>query len=92
MRFRVTWPDGCTEQCYSPSTIVTEHFEPGAVYPLDQFVELARVALEAANSRVRARFGMGCGQAMNQIIMIERTAARFAEMPGATVRVEGFTS
>ena len=52
---------------------------------------LARAALEAANGRVRARFGMGCALAMNQIIMIERTAALFADLPGATVRVEGFT-
>ena len=91
MRFCVTWPNGRSERCYSPSTIVTEHFEPGAVYPLDQFVALARAALEATNGRVRARFGMGCALAMNQIIMIERTAALFADLPGATVRVEGFT-
>lgn len=90
MRFRVRWPDGTTETCYSPSTIITEHLEAGIDYPLARFVEQACAALEAANGRVRARFGMGCSQALNQIAAIEQAAARFAELPGATVRIESF--
>lgn len=91
MHFRVRWPDGRTEDCYSPSTIITEHLEVGATYPVDAFVTKARTALEAANSRVRARFGMGCAQAMNQIDAIETAALTFADMQGAVVCVEGFT-
>lgn len=90
MRFRVRWPDGSLEDCYSPSTIVTQHLRTGYDYPLDRFVAQARDALEAANGRVRARFGMGCAQAVNQLAAIERTAATFADTPGAVVRVEGF--
>lgn len=90
MHFRVRWPDGRAEDCYSPSTIVTEHFEPGTAYPLGEFVARARTALEAANGRVRARFGMGCAQAVNQLAAIEATAATFAQVPGATVHVDGF--
>lgn len=90
MRFRVRWPDGRSEDCYSPSTIIAEHLETGVPYPVGAFVEKARAGLEAANGRVRARFGMGCAQAMNQIRAIEAAAAAFADMPDAVVRVEGF--
>ncbi|SFG37447.1 MSMEG_0570 family protein [Novosphingobium sp. CF614] len=90
MRFRVRWPDGSTETCYSPSTVITQHLEAGIDYPLPRFVERARAGLEAANERVRGRFGMGCSQALNQIAAIEQAAAAFAKMPTATVRVEGF--
>jgi uncharacterized repeat protein (TIGR04042 family) len=90
MHFRVRWPDGRLEECYSPSTIVTEHFEPGVAYSLDDFLARARTALKAANERVRARFGMGCAQAVNQLLAIETSAAAFADTPDATVRIEGF--
>jgi uncharacterized repeat protein (TIGR04042 family) len=90
MHFRVRWPDGRVEQCYSPSTIITRHFEPGASYPLDDFLARARTALQAANERVRSRFGMGCAQAVNQLLAIEASAAAFADTPDAIVRVEGF--
>ncbi len=92
MRFGIRWPDGRTEHCYSPSTIITSHLEEGVDYPLARFVEQARAGLEAANERVRARFGMGCAQAMNQIAAIEASAAAFADTPDATVRVTGFES
>lgn len=90
LRFRVHWPDGSIEDCYSPSTIITQHLEAGIDYPLARFVEQARAGLEAANGRVRARFGMGCSQALNQIAAIEQAAAAFADTPAAMVRVEGF--
>lgn len=90
MRFRIRWPDGRTEQCYSPSTIITEHLQARTDYPLATFVEKACAGLEAANARVRARFGMGCAQAMNQIAAIAHAAAAFADAPDATVRVEDF--
>ncbi len=90
MSFRVRWPDGEIEDCYSPSTVIREHLEAGADYPLGEFHAKARAALEAANARVRARFGMGCSQALRQLQMIDGRVASFADMPGAMVRVEGF--
>jgi uncharacterized repeat protein (TIGR04042 family) len=90
MQFRVRWPDGGVETCYSPSTIVREHFALGTEYPLAEFGARAQTALSEANARVRERFGMGCSQALNQLAAIERQVARFADLPGATVRVEGF--
>ena len=90
MHFHIRWPDGVEEACYSPSTIVTEHFQAPADYPLADFVARARTALNTASERVRSKFGMGCAQAMVQIASIEATAARFASIPNATVRVERF--
>ena len=90
MRFHIRWPDGREESCYSPSTIVAEHLAAGTDYPLADFVARATAALDAASERVRARFGMGCAQAMNQAAAIRRAAREFADWPGATVRVERF--
>lgn len=90
MRFHVRWPDGREEVCYSPSTVITEHFQPGATYLIAEFGEKARVALDAASERVRQRFGMGCAQAMNQADAIERSVASFSETPEATVTVTRF--
>jgi uncharacterized repeat protein (TIGR04042 family) len=90
MTFRVRWPDGEVDDCYSPSTVIREHLTPGVDYPLAEFHARARSALEAANARVRARFGMGCSGAINQLLEIDRRIASFSATPDATVRVESF--
>jgi uncharacterized repeat protein (TIGR04042 family) len=87
MYFRVRWPDGKVEDCYSPSTVIAEHFTAGSDYPIADFLDRARTALEAANDRVRARYGMGCGQAINQLAAIERTVAAFSDRD-AVVHIE----
>lgn len=90
MTFRVRWPDGAVEECYSPSTVIRDHLTPDTDYSLNDFHSRARAALEAANDRVRARFGMGCAQAINQLAEIDRRIASFATTPDAIVRVESF--
>jgi uncharacterized repeat protein (TIGR04042 family) len=89
-RFRVRWPDGSTEDCYSPSTVIRDHLRAGEAYPVGQFAQIAKAALEEANARVRARFGMGCSQAVMQMAAIEAQAARFADQPDGLVEVEAF--
>ena len=87
MRFRVRWPDGTRDLCYSPSLVIKDHFEPGRSYPLDAFVAKASEALTVASERVKARYGFPCSLALGQLRAIEAAAAR--QPPGA-VRVEGF--
>lgn len=87
VRFHIRWPDGREEACYSPSTVIREHFAVGDSYPVAEFAERATAALDAASERVRTRFGMGCAQAMNQAASLERTARTFADQPDATVIV-----
>lgn len=88
--FRIAWPDGSEADCYSPSTVVREHFAPGRRYPLDEFVALARTALGAASERVRARYGYACSSALDQLAQIERDAARFGDDANAHVTVIEF--
>lgn len=90
MLFRVRWPDGEVENCFSPSTIVREHLSVDEAYPVAVFAELAQAALEAANDRVRARFGMGCAQAQVQLAAIKAKAVHFADWPDPHVHVLAF--
>lgn len=88
--FRIRWPDQSEEVCYSPSSVVTGHFDAGAAYPLAEFRRRARAALTQASERVRTKYGYACSAAMDQLHGIETTAARFEGWPDATVKVLGF--
>jgi uncharacterized repeat protein (TIGR04042 family) len=90
VRFVVRWPDGTRESCYSPSTVIREHFVAGTDYPLDDFVSACRLALTAASERVRARYGSPCILALAQLVRIEARAGRFAGRPDAKVLLESF--
>ena len=90
MRFHLRWPDGTTAACYSPSLVVEEHLQPGACYPLAEFVARSREALQAASARVRAKYGFPCARALRQLEEIERRAASFAGAADAVVAVLGF--
>lgn len=87
MRFHIRWPDGSREACYSPSLIVKDHLAVGQDYPVDEFVDLSRLALGIASDRVRARYGFPCGRAMAQLARIEDAARRHGV---GTVHVEAF--
>ena len=90
--FRVRWPDGAVETCYSPSTVIKNYFDVGRSYDLGEFVALCREGLHAASERVRSRYGgSGCSHAMAQLAAIEAKAERQAA-EGATVKFEGFGS
>jgi uncharacterized repeat protein (TIGR04042 family) len=88
--FTVRWPDDSTDECYSPSLVVEEFFEPGVNYPLDAFVDLSRQALTEASQRVRARYGFLCSRAEAQLSEIERRAGEFQQTGDVTVTVEEF--
>ncbi len=57
MRFRIRWPDGMAESCYSPSLVIKDYLTPGEAYPLVDFVARSRTALTIASDRVKARYG-----------------------------------
>ena len=86
--FDVRWPDGLTQRCYSPSTIVEDYFTPGAEYELTEFVERSRTAPGIAGERVKEKFGFYCTGASDQLARIERTAAAYGDVSGAKVTVE----
>lgn len=90
IRFRIEWPDGAQETCYSPSLIVKSYFTPGSEYPLADFVERSQTALKIASDRVAAKYGYPCGLALGQLQQIEATAAKYSDLTAAKVRVLAF--
>jgi putative flavoprotein involved in K+ transport len=86
MDFVIEWPDGRCERCYSPSYVVEEHLAVGQHYPLRDFLERARRALELASERVRARYGFACSSALDQLARLEATAATLPESGRVLVR------
>jgi uncharacterized repeat protein (TIGR04042 family) len=90
MRFRIRWPDGSTESCYSPSLAVKDFLSVGSSYPLADFVMRSRTVLDIGSERVKEKFGWHCSRAAAQAARIETVAKSFAELPDARVVVDAF--
>ncbi len=90
MRFRVRWPDGKVESCYSPSLVIKDFFRAGENYGLADFLRRGREALAIASDRVEAKYGFPCSLARGQLARIEAACTRFQDLPDATVLVEAF--
>jgi uncharacterized repeat protein (TIGR04042 family) len=92
MHFRVKWPSGLVQDCYSPSYIVEEHLTEGTNYDVDEFVSRVRTALNIASERVLQRYGFECSSALDQLRAVEETAAALAPSDRAgKVAVLSFT-
>lgn len=89
MHFLVRWPDGSAQRCYSPSLVIKDYFTPGETYPVADFVQRSRTALDIASERVRLKYGYGCAHAAVQLEEIERVALQFGAAD-ARVTVEAF--
>jgi uncharacterized repeat protein (TIGR04042 family) len=87
--FRVSWPDGSTQRCYSPSLIVEEFFRAGQAYPVGEFLERSTEALGIASDRVREKYGFACSQTSAQLAEIRSRAEMYGDA-NAQVIVEGF--
>jgi uncharacterized repeat protein (TIGR04042 family) len=90
MHFRIRWPDGRSETCYSPSLVIKDYFTVGTTYALADFLERSRTALNIASERVRAKYGWPCSRAIAQLARIESAAATFAGIPDAQIAVDAF--
>src|SRR5689334_18355826 len=91
MHFKVQWPSGRVEDCYSPSWIIEEYLSAGSDYPVPDFVERVGVALNIASDRVRQKYGFACSSALDQLAAIHTTADALApEEQQGKVRVLGF--
>jgi uncharacterized repeat protein (TIGR04042 family) len=90
MHFKIQWPDGSQETCYSPSLIIKEYFEPGQNYSLGDFVDRSRTALNIASDRVLAKYGKPCGLAIRQLATLEAKAAQFTAQNQSIVQVIEF--
>ncbi len=90
INFKVQWPDGKQETCYSPSLIVKEYFEPGERYSVTEFVERSRESLTIASDRVQAKYGFPCSRALGQLRQIETTAKNYDDFSERTVTFLNF--
>jgi len=90
MQFRVRWPDGAVETCYSPSLVIKDYFRAGETYPLADFLARIREALRIASDRVETKYGCPCTRALGQLARIETVCAKFETAPDANVGVETF--
>ncbi len=90
MLFHIRWPDGTTEQCYSPSLVIKDHLAVGATYDVAEFMRRSRLALTIASDRVREKYGFACSRAMAQLARLESSARRFDVAPDAGVTVTSF--
>jgi uncharacterized repeat protein (TIGR04042 family) len=90
MRFHIRWPDGRSETCYSPSLVIENFFAPGESYPLAEFLQRSRAALNIASDRIEAKYGHACSLAAAQLTRIETVAKTFADVPEARVTVDAF--
>jgi uncharacterized repeat protein (TIGR04042 family) len=90
IRFRIRWPDGKVETCYSPSLVVKDFFSPGETYALADFLQRSRTAFGIASKRVEEKYGFPCSRAADQLDRIETAAQPFAGMPAARIAVDAF--
>jgi uncharacterized repeat protein (TIGR04042 family) len=88
MYFRVRWPDGREQECYSPSLVIRELVIPGQIYPVFEFMERSRAGLRIAAERVRAKYGFHCSAAMDQLAALEELAETYDAQ--ASVEIVGF--
>lgn len=75
--FRIRWPDGAEEDCYSPSTVIYDHLKAGETYRVDEFDTRSRAALDLAARRVEAKFGFRCSSADAQAAKLAVAIARY---------------
>ncbi len=90
VRFEVVWPDGKTEACYSPSSVIKQYFIIGKEYSINEFLNASENGLQAASNRVLSSYGYPCSNAMNQLSAIKARCADFVDHPKKTVTVTQF--
>ncbi|MBL4835677.1 MAG: MSMEG_0570 family nitrogen starvation response protein [Pseudomonas sp.] len=79
VNFTVRWPDGQQFIAYSPSTVIHQHLQHDTSYPVDDFMQRAETALDAASERVREVKGFYCSSAMDTLSQLRHTARSFSQ-------------
>jgi uncharacterized repeat protein (TIGR04042 family) len=90
MTFHIAWPDGSTEQCYSPSLVIKDHLAIGETYAVADFIARSRTALTIASDRVREKYGFACARAMAQLARLESGAKQFESSAQGGVTIMSF--
>jgi uncharacterized repeat protein (TIGR04042 family) len=77
--FRIRWPDGTVDHCYSPSSIIADHLKSSQNYTIADFMSLARRALNDASDRVAQIYGHPCSRALAQLDALDARQAQFPD-------------
>lgn len=77
VRFRIRWPDGQVDHCYSPSSVITDHLRSSQNYTIADFMDRTRRALVLASDRVEQIYGYPCSRARAQLETLETRQAGF---------------
>ncbi|MEL7068590.1 MAG: MSMEG_0570 family nitrogen starvation response protein [Cyanobacteria bacterium J06634_6] len=85
INFKIKWPNGREETCYSPSLIVKEYFQPGETYTIQDFLGRSRESLQIASDRVHEKYGFPCSRALGQIRRLETAAQPYLDDPEGQV-------
>lgn len=84
MTFTLAWPDGATQECYSPSLVMHDYLQVETSYQIDDFMERTTTALQQAAERVKARYGFYCTSAAAQL---DQLRIRRGEYTDGSVKV-----
>ena len=93
MRFRIRWPDGSAETCYSPSLVIKDYFSRRARAIRSPILSTrSRTALAIASERVEAKYGIALLAApLAQLARIEtHGGATLPASPTRASRVDAF--
>jgi len=88
VNFKVRWPNGKEAAGYSPSTIIYEHLQEGASYPLPDFLKRLDSALNEASERVKQVKGFYCSSAMDTLSSLKGQASVLDALHYDTGQVE----
>ena len=75
--FKVKWPDGKVDACYSPSPVINNYLTEGELYSVQDFVELSSNALILASNKVLQKYGFRCTSAEDQLQRIIEKSKSF---------------
>lgn len=91
VNFKIRWPDGKEAAGYSPSTVIYDHLQEGASYPLADFLARIEGGLNNASERVKQVKGFYCSSAMDTLNALKGQASRQQDGPVEvlSMRTEG---
>ena len=81
---QIEWPNGTTDQVYSPSSVIREFFEEGEALSVADFEAQVTAALERASERVQEVYGMRCASAQKEA---QRLQSVIQDVEEGTVRI-----
>lgn len=91
VNFNIRWPNGKEATGYSPSTVIYDHLQEGASYPLADFLQRIETALNNASERVKQVKGFYCSSAMDTLSSLKGQASYLDDGPVEilSMRTEG---